>query len=241
VEAKTGCEQMKRCNPVAGLLGGIVISLAALAAVSALPEVAGAAPEVQEVDVNAPLIREIQFMLVRLGIDPGPIDGIAGQQTLKAVHKFQAQSGLPAADLVNGGRISGAFLERLRSEASRAILGGEKKATDTREPLPAAAPAVAAIPPQPPPPAPDPFAACSFKPEDFRIGSTEYTPDKFLQAGFDGSTARAVASLKVRLDEARQIAGSIGGSALAEVQRQARILGYFDCRLKIEQAADTKK
>jgi hypothetical protein len=46
---------------------------------------------------------------------------------------------------------------------------------------------------------------------------------------------RAVSMLKDRLNEARQIAGSIGGSALTEVQRQSRVLDYFNCRLKIEQ------
>jgi hypothetical protein len=45
--------------------------------------------------------------------------------------------------------------------------------------------------------------------------------------------------LKDRLTEARQIAGNIGGSALSEVQRQARVLDYFNCRLKIEQ--ETRK
>ena len=44
-----------------------------------------------------------------------------------------------------------------------------------------------------------------------------------------------------RLNEARQLAENIGGAALAEVQRQARVLNYFSCRLKVEQAADEKK
>jgi len=86
--------------------------------------------------------------------------------------------------------------------------------------------------------APDRFAACKFSPEDFRIGATAYTPDKYLQVGFDGSSARAVSMLKDRLNEARQIAGNIGGSALTEVQRQSRVLDYFSCRLKIEQASE---
>jgi peptidoglycan hydrolase-like protein with peptidoglycan-binding domain len=231
---------MRRRDLVAGLLGGIAVALAMLMSISAPFHAVSVAAEARDVEVNAALIREIQFMLSRLGIDPGPIDGIAGQQTLRAVGKFQAQSGLPAGDLVSGGKISAAFLERLRSEASRAILGGEKRPGEAPEPQASPSP-VAVTPPQPTAPAPDPFAACTFNPGDFRIGATEYTPDKFLQVGFDGSTARAVASLKDRLDEARQIAGSIGGSALAEVQRQARILAYFSCRLKIEQGSDAKK
>jgi hypothetical protein len=128
-------------------------------------------------------------------------------------------------------------LARLRGDASTAILGGERKP----EASPATPSPVAVAPIQPPAPAPDRFAACTFNPGDFRIGGVEYTPDKFLQVGFDGSTARAVASLKDRLDEARQLAANVGGSALAEVQRQARVLNYFNCRLKIEQASDEKK
>ena len=88
---------------------------------------------------------------------------------------------------------------------------------------------------QPPAAAPNRFAACPFHAEDFRIGATQYTPEKYLQEGFDGSTARAVSMLKDRLNEARQIAGNIGGAALIEVQRQSRVLDYFTCRLKIEQ------
>ena len=232
---------MRGRDLVAGLLGTIAVSLAILMSISISPQSAGIAAEARDIEVNAALIREIQFMLSRLGIDPGPIDGIAGPQTLRAVGKFQAQSGLPAADLASGGKISAGFLERLRTEASRAILGGEKKPVEASEPQPIAPSPVAVAPPPPIAPAPDPFAACTFNPGDFRIGATEYTPDKFLQVGFDGSTARAVAGLTARLDEARQIAGSIGGSALGEVQRQARILGYFSCRLKIEQSSDTKK
>jgi len=168
-------------------------------------------------------------------MEPGPIDGIVGPQTLSAVRKFQAKSGLPVSDLINEGKISGVFLARLRGDASRAILGGEK-APEVTPPSP-----VAVAPAQPPAPPSDPFAACTFNPGDFRIGAVEYTPDKFLQVGFDGSTTRAVASLKDRLDEARQLAENLGGSALAEVQRQARVLNYFNCRLKIEQASEGKK
>jgi hypothetical protein len=42
--------------------------------------------------------------------------------------------------------------------------------------------------------------------------------------------------MRQRLDEARQIADKIGGPALVEVQRQAHVLAYFECRQKIEQA-----
>jgi hypothetical protein len=61
-----------------------------------------------------------------------------------------------------------------------------------------------------------------------------------LNEGFDGSTAGAVTNLKDRLEEGRQIADKIGLTALKEVQRQARVPQYFECRLKIEQASASK-
>jgi peptidoglycan hydrolase-like protein with peptidoglycan-binding domain len=230
---------MRGGDTVTGVFGCIVIALAAIAVGSGPSHAAGVATEASDVEASSALVREIQFMLLRLGMDPGPIDGIVGPQTLGAVRKFQAKSGLPISDLTYDGKISAVFLARLRGEASKAILGGEKRpevSPEVATPSP-----VAVAPAQPPAPPPDPFAACTFSPSDFRIGATEYTPDKFLQVGFDGSTARAVASLKDRLDEARQLAENLGGSALAEVQRQARVLNYFNCRLKIEQASDGKK
>jgi peptidoglycan hydrolase-like protein with peptidoglycan-binding domain len=193
-------------------------------------EVAGKA---EDLEVTPSLVREIQFMLLRLGMEPGPIDGVIGPQTTRAWRKFQQDTGLPPVDLVNGSKIPAAALTRLRSVASRVIFEGERKP----EP-PAAAPtppAAAVAPVQPAAPAPDRFAACPFHAEDFKIGATQYTPEKYLQEGFDGSTVRAVSMLKDRLNEARQIAGNIGGSALTEVQRQSRVLDYFTCRLKIEQ------
>ena len=219
-------------------LGALEIAFIAFTALAIPPAPCPAAETAaEEVEVNPGLIREIQFMLLRLGMDPGPIDGIAGPKTTKAFLTFVERSGMPVQPLVNGGRISDVILARLRTEASRVILGGEAK------PDAATAPVAATPPPAPAPPAEptDRFANCSYQPEDFRIGNTQYTPDKYLREGFDGSTARAVAMLKDRLNEARQIASSIGGAALAEVQRQARVLDYFTCRLKVEEASSTKK
>lgn len=195
---------------------------------SPAPFAAEAVGGIDEVDATPALIREIQFMLLRLGMEPGPIDGMAGPQTVKALHRFQERSGLPVAEPVIGGKVPATLLARLRSEASRAIFQGEKK--------PDASPAATA-PARPTVEGPDRFAACPYSPDDFRIGGTQYTPDSYLQEGFDGSTARAVKMLGDRLNEARQIAGNIGGAALTEVQRQSHVLGYFSCRLKIEQAS----
>jgi len=190
----------------------------------------------EDIGVTPSLVREMQFMLLRLGMEPGPIDGVIGPQTTKAWAKFQQDTGLPQTDLVNGGKIPATALTRLRSEASRVIFESERKSErSAAAPPPTAPPATALAPIQPAVQAPDRFAACPFSAEDFRIGNTQYTPEKYLQEGFEGSTTRAVAMLKDRLNEARQIAGNIGGSALAEVQRQSRVLDYFNCRLKIEQ------
>jgi hypothetical protein len=230
--------EIKARNLVYGAVLAIAVgtAVAASPARSGLPEtVAGA----EQVEVTPALIREIQFMLLRLGMDPGPIDGVAGPQTSRAIHRFEERSGLPGEELVNGGRVSALLLARLRTDASRVILGGEKNA----EPAAAVAsppPAAAAAPAQPTAQKPDRFAICSFRQEDFRIGGTQYTPDKYLQEGFEGSTARAVAMLKDRLNEARQIAENIGGAALVEVQRQSRVLDYFNCRLKVEEAEAKK-
>jgi peptidoglycan hydrolase-like protein with peptidoglycan-binding domain len=191
------------------------------------------ASKTENLDATPSLVREIQFMLLRLGMEPGPIDGVIGPQTTAAWRKFQQDTGLPQVDLASGTKIPAATLTRLRSETSRVIFQGERKL----EP-PAAAPtppAAAIAPVQPVAPPSDRFAACPFHAEDFKIGATQYTPEKYLQEGFDGSTARAVSMLKDRLNEARQIAGNIGGAALTEVQRQSRVLDYFTCRLKIEQ------
>ena len=230
---------MKAGDTVAAILCCIAISLTAMAFGSGLSCAAAAATEASDVEASTAQIREIQFMLLRLGMDPGPIDGIAGPQTLSAVRRFQVKSGLPISALITDNKISGVFLARLRDEASRAILGGEKQPAASREVAPPSPVAVAPV--KLPAPPPDRFAACTYNPGDFQIGTTQYTPDKFLQVGFDGSTARAVSSLKDRLNEARQLAENLGGSALAEVQRQARVLDYFNCRLKIEQASDGKK
>ena len=220
------------------------------------PKLGAATPE-NSVAATRVLVRQVQFMLLSIGIDPGPIDGVPRHLTNAAVRKFDQQSGLPVADLVSGGQISSAFLDHLRNAAASALLGPQPQppaagatpapgpapqpATGAATPGPEPAPqrAVAVAPPHPAPPV-DRFAACPFDQTDFLIGGTQYTPDLFLQIGFSGSVKIAVDSLKDRLQEARQVAQQIGGAALKEVQRQAKVLSYFECRLKIEQGDATK-
>jgi len=200
------------------------------------------------------LIRQIQFMLQTVGIEPGPIDGNAQALTNRAAHQFQLLNGLPITDITNGGPISTDFLEALRRQAA-AKMGvmptpgpppGQAAVTPTAPtpppgqaavtpPTPTPAPPAAAPVPPPPPP-PDRFASCQFDLKDFVVGGKQYTPQSFLDEGFGGSTDRAVTNLQQRLTEARNIAEKIGGTALLEVQRQARVLAYFQCRQTIEQA-----
>jgi peptidoglycan hydrolase-like protein with peptidoglycan-binding domain len=219
---------------VVSVLGCAAVAAAGIPPSSAQRPAGEAASGAEEVEATPSLVREIQFMLLRIGIDPGPIDGVVGPQTAGAFRKFREQSGVPGRDLANGGRVSTTLLAKLRGEASRAMFEGDNKP----QPPAAASPApTAAAPPAVQTEKPDRFAQCTFNPEDFRIGETQYTPDKYLQVGFDGSTARAVAMLRDRLSEARQIAENVGGAALAEVQRQSRVLNYYSCRLKVEQAS----
>lgn len=195
------------------------------------------------------LVREIQFMLLNVGIDPGPIDGNAGQFTNRAVRLFEEQSALPAGELVNGGPIPAAFLEALRHKAAEALLKDAKPeptaAAAAVQPQPASAPsppvANVAAPPASAPAPPDKFASCRYQTEDFHVGGRQYTPQAFLDEGFDGVTARAVTALRQRLEEARQIAKNLGGPALQEVQRQAHVLAYFECRQNIEQGTTANK
>jgi peptidoglycan hydrolase-like protein with peptidoglycan-binding domain len=208
----------------------------------AQPATAGVTQE-QDPLATRELVREIQFMLLRLGIDPGPLDGVPLRMTNAAVRRFEEIHSLPPVELQLGGKVPAELLAQLRAEAGRAMFGAAAKAEPApRSPSPQPGEGSAAVVPAPPPkpPPPDRFAACAYDPEDFRIGANRFTPDSFLKEGFDGSTTRAVANLKDRLEEGRQLADRIGISALKEVQRQARVLQYFECRLKIEQAAASK-
>ena len=160
---------------------------------------------------------------------------------------------MPAAELKRGGKVPAKFDVQLSNEAAGAMLGRTSEvASGPQNVSPAVAPqarvaeqladktTIEAIAPALPRPPPDTSAPCSYDPDDFHIGPNRYTPDTFLKEGFEGSATHAVAHLQDRLEESRQIADRIGISALNEVQRQARVLQYFECRLKIEQAAANK-
>jgi peptidoglycan hydrolase-like protein with peptidoglycan-binding domain len=234
------------------LVLSLAVSCCIPIAYSQTPPNTAASDSEQPVLATPQLIREIQFMLLNLSIDPGPIDGNAQQFTNRAMRIFEERNGLPQVDLVNGRPVSPDFLAKLRSEVALKLLkGGVRPSGPPATATPSDQPTTAALPPPPPadtasakpapapaPPPPDRFASCSYNPEDFHIGGTQYTPQAFLDQGFGGVTASAVTNLKQRLEEARQIAEKLGGPALAEVQRQARVIVYFECRQKIEQASN---
>ena len=229
---------MKNCVIACGIW---LLAAAAVLGSTAVPisaaEPAGAGSD-ETVAATPALVREIQFMLLTVGVDPGPIDGNAQQLTNRAAHIFQARAGLPLSDVSNTGPVSAAFVERLRQEAAKVMFKNSAPAVPPPAvavpPAPPPAPPAPPAPPSPTPP-PDPYAGCAYKPEDFLVGGKQHTTQSFLEQGFGGSTALAVSNLRNRLDEARQLAERIGGAALLEVQRQARVLAYFECRLKIEQ------
>ena len=76
------------------------------------------APDSEQPALATPqLIREIQFMLLNLSIDPGPIDGNAQQFTNRAVRIFEERNGLPQVDLANGRPVPPDFLAKLRGRA----------------------------------------------------------------------------------------------------------------------------
>jgi peptidoglycan hydrolase-like protein with peptidoglycan-binding domain len=60
---------------------------------------------------DAASVREVQTRLKDLGYDPGPIDGMDGPLTRKAIHNYQIARGLAGTD-----KPTPALLVRLRSD-----------------------------------------------------------------------------------------------------------------------------
>ena len=63
----------------------------------------------------------VQTRLHTLGFDPGPVDGIRGRRTMRAVKRFQESRGLAADGIV--GHVGFYFAE---DEASYHVLGGNR-------------------------------------------------------------------------------------------------------------------
>ncbi len=82
------------------------------------PTVGGGAPGA----VDLSTVRGVQQALQALGIDPGPVDGLAGPLTAAAVAAFQAASGLPATGEVD--EATRAALAAALAGAGLVVVGG---------------------------------------------------------------------------------------------------------------------
>ncbi len=60
--------------------------------------------------VSSQLTADIQYSLINLGYDPGPVDGVTGRNTRRAVRAYQDDNNL----LVDG-RVTNALLQHMRS------------------------------------------------------------------------------------------------------------------------------
>ena len=74
------------------------------------------------------VVRQAQQMLADLGYEPGPVDGVLGSKTRKAVRDYQEKSGL-AAD----GRVTSALLRRLEDSVQHAKGQGSKPSPQDRQ------------------------------------------------------------------------------------------------------------
>src|SRR5271154_4738271 len=114
---------MKKRRTMGMAAAAIFLLLAAISpAAAGTPQISSENPG-NSVAATPVLVRQVQFMLLSIGLDPGPIDGLPKRLTNAAVHEFQQQFGLPEADLVTEGQISGQFLDSLRKAASGVLLG----------------------------------------------------------------------------------------------------------------------
>ena len=59
--------------------------------------------ETLRIGSTGPYVKLIQSLLRRIGYDPGPVDGIFGNQTRQAVITYQRDNGLTADGIVGTG------------------------------------------------------------------------------------------------------------------------------------------
>lgn len=115
-----------------------VAALAVLAAAIVFPPPAPAQDGGPDPAADRALVSAMQEVLEALGYAPGPVDGLFGQRTSRAIAAFQADAGLPA-----DGRPDEALLERmteaLARETAPAADAGEPEAEPLAEPDAAAA------------------------------------------------------------------------------------------------------
>jgi len=230
---------MRRRDLVAGCSAAIAVALAMLMSISA-PFHAVSARGGPGRRGQCTLTREIQFMLSRLGIDPGPIDGIAGQQHLRP-SQIPSAVRFAGGNLVSGGKISAAFLERLRSEASRLFSGREKRRASSGA-SGSFSLTVSVNPAQPTAPAPDPLLHARFKSGGTFRSRDRVHPDKFLQVGLTGRPARAWPSLTTPDSTKRaRRPEALADRPSAKCSGRLRILAYFQLPPENQQGSDARK
>jgi len=84
----------------------------------AMPPIVIAAPEPAappKGKLEAYEVMEIQTRLKTIGLNPGPLDGVAGGQTASAIREYEATKGKPST-----GKPDRALLQQLRQEPERA-------------------------------------------------------------------------------------------------------------------------
>lgn len=67
-------------------------------------------------------VRETQILLLVNEVDPGPIDGVLGEKTKRAIRRYEAKHNWPITGLISIG-----LTERLRSEAQDRLAINEPK------------------------------------------------------------------------------------------------------------------
>lgn len=118
-------------------------------------------------EVFAMPVGEVQAGLLRIGYDPGPVDGIMGPRTRNAIRAFQQAEGLPVT-----GTIDPPFAGALRQELARAGIRPSPGVTPGLDTLPSARPPSTESAPLAPPTARSGTATASAEPLPPPAGGT---------------------------------------------------------------------
>jgi localization factor PodJL len=59
-----------------------------------------------QLDSEKDVVTLVQMLLAEQGYDPGPADGLLGEQTIQAIAKFQEQAGLPPTGQIDNGLVT---------------------------------------------------------------------------------------------------------------------------------------
>ena len=79
------------------------------------------------------LVSAIQRTLVRLGYEPGPVDGVHGPNTMRAIEEFERDNGLPLSGMATEEVLRAMQMEVIGSRVAPDSRGPEPQATATVE------------------------------------------------------------------------------------------------------------